>query len=120
VPQDLIYLAQARARFSRWRFRGPGRGILAIRAVARKRIWIEADLVVDERMDPDKATRAARQHLRDLTGFSGLYLAIARILRAGNVQKGVERAGYADFGSCIEKCAAAGDEELCADHPSFD
>src|SRR5216683_1639043 len=54
---------------------------------------------VDERQDPEKATRAAAQHLRDLYGlFGDWYLAMAAYnCGPGNVQKGVERTGYADF-----------------------
>ena len=50
-------------------------------------------------MDPEKATRAAAQHLRDLYGFYGdWYLAMAAYnCGPGNVQKGMERTGYADF-----------------------
>jgi len=100
VPQDLIYLAQAESAFqpmalSRAGARGmwqfvPWRG----NEYGLKRTWW-----VDERQDPEKATRAAAQHLRDLYGlFGDWYLAMAAYnCGPGNVQKGVERTGYADF-----------------------
>jgi membrane-bound lytic murein transglycosylase D len=53
----------------------------------------------DDRLDPEKATRSAARHLRDLyTKFGDWYLAIAAYnCGPGNVEKAVERTGYADF-----------------------
>ena len=50
-------------------------------------------------MDPEKATRAAARHLRDLYHeFGDWYLAIAAYnCGPANVEKAVERTGYADF-----------------------
>ena len=53
----------------------------------------------DDRMDPEKATRAAARHLRDLySEFGDWYLAMAAY-NCGPVavEKAVERTGYADF-----------------------
>jgi membrane-bound lytic murein transglycosylase D len=54
---------------------------------------------VDERQDPEKATRAAARDLRDLySQFGDWYLAMAAYNSgAGTVQHAVERTGYADF-----------------------
>jgi membrane-bound lytic murein transglycosylase D len=54
---------------------------------------------LDDRLDPEKATRSAARHLRDLyTQFGDWFLAIAAYnCGPGNVQRAVERTGYADF-----------------------
>jgi membrane-bound lytic murein transglycosylase D len=54
---------------------------------------------IDERQDPERSTRAAARHLKDLYNqFGDWYLAIAAYNSGpGNVQYGVEKTGYADF-----------------------
>ena len=53
----------------------------------------------DDRLDPEKATRSAARHLRDLyEKFGDWYLAIAGYnCGDGCVEKAVQRTGYADF-----------------------
>ena len=100
LPQDLIYLAQAESGFHPMALSHAGaRGMWQFMAGRAAGYGLERNWWVDERQDPEKATRAAARHLKDLyKQFGDWYLAMAAYNSGpGNVQQAVQRTGYADF-----------------------
>ena len=100
LPQDLIYLAAAESGFNPFALsRAGAKGLWQLMLGRAVEYGLKKDRWVDEREDPVKSTYAAVRHLKDLyQQFGDWYLAMAAY-NCGpvNVQKAIEKTGYADF-----------------------
>src|ERR1700761_9055638 len=106
VPQELIYLAQAESGFlpravsyknavGMWQFIA---GTGSLYELTRTGDY-------DDRLDPEKATRAAARYLKDLYArYDDWYLAMAAYnCGAGAVDRAIERTGYADYWELLKR-----------------
>ncbi|HEY9125914.1 MAG TPA: transglycosylase SLT domain-containing protein [Acidobacteriaceae bacterium] len=100
VPQDLIYLAVAESGFQPQVVnRGSGAGGMWQFMPNDKYYGLARNAYVDERFDPEKATRATAKYMKFIYNQLGdWYLAMAGYnWGTGSVQRAVQKTGFADF-----------------------
>jgi membrane-bound lytic murein transglycosylase D len=99
VPQDLIYLAVAESGFQPRAVNRRSRAGGMWQFMPYGNYGLTRNGWVDERFDPEKSTRAYARYMKYLYNQLGdWYLAMAAYdWGAGNIQRAVEKTGYADF-----------------------
>ena len=121
VPQELIYLAQIESGFlPRARSNKSAVGMWQFVQFRGRQYGLNQTPGTDDRLDPEKATRAAAKHLHDLYAeFGDWYLAMAAYnCGPGCVEHAVERTGFADFWELADRNALPQrDRQLCARYP---
>jgi membrane-bound lytic murein transglycosylase D len=99
VPHDLIYLAVAESSFQPRAINAKSRAGGMWQFMPYGDYGLKRNGYIDERFDPEKSTRAYARYMKFLYDQLGdWYLAMAAYdWGAGNVQRAVQKTGYADF-----------------------
>jgi len=99
VPQDLIYLSVAESGFQPQALNGRSGAGGMWQFMPTGAYGLARNGFFDERFDPEKSTRAYARYIKSLYNqFGDWYLAMAAYdWGPGNIQRAVQKTGYADF-----------------------
>jgi membrane-bound lytic murein transglycosylase D len=100
IPQDLAYVALVESAFKTNAYsRAKAKGVFQFVSATGRRYGLAVDWWVDERSDPEKATRAAARYLKDLHKLFGDWnLALAGYNAGeGKVLRGMSRYRKSDY-----------------------
>jgi len=106
APQDLIYLCQAESGFKPLALsRAKCKGLWQFAASRGEEYGLRQNWWIDERSDPEKSTRAAARHLKDLYNRFGDWLLAMAAYNTGplNVEHAIERTGFADYWELLKR-----------------
>ncbi len=106
VPRELLHLAQAESGFRpKAHSHARAAGMWQFLSSRGRQYGLHKDRYVDERQDPEKATRAAARHLLDLYGeFQDWHLAMAAYNSGPlRVRRAIQKAGSADYWTLCQR-----------------